>query len=126
MYTAVKKGFTLLEVMVSLLVVAIALTPLVQGAAGQVNNANELRDKTFAQWVAINKVTEWRSRKFISSSPIEGDDMMGRQEWFWIANFIKTENKNIRRVEVSVYKSEENKDRKENAVVRFIAFLTNV
>lgn len=120
------KGFTLLEVMVSLLIVALALTALVKGAAQKVNAANELRDKTFAQWVAVNKVAEWRSRKFISNSTLSGDDMMGKQEWYWIAKFIKTENKNIRRVEVSVYKDEEQKAKKEQPIIRFSAFLSGV
>lgn len=120
------RGFTLLEVMVSLLVVALALTALVKGAAQTVNSANDLRDKTFAQWVAVNKVTEWRSRKFLSNSTITGDDKMGKQDWYWVAKFIKTENKNIRRVEVSVYKDEEKKSNNEQPVIRFSAFLSGV
>ncbi len=120
------KGFTLLEVMAALLIVALALTALVKGAAQKVNNANELRDKTFAQWVAINKVTEWRSRQFISSSTLTGDDMMGKQEWYWVAKFVKTENKSIHRVEVSVYKDEEQKANKEQPVIRFNAFLSGI
>jgi len=117
------KGFTLLEVMVSLLIVALALTALVKGAGQKVNAANDLRDKTFAQWVAVNKVTEWRSQRFISNSQVTGDDMMGKQEWYWVARFIKTENKSIRRVEMSVYKDEAKEGQ---PVVRFNAFLSGI
>ena len=119
------KGFTLLEVMVSLLIVALALTSLVKGAAGNVNNANQLRDKTFTQWVAVNKVNEWRAQRlFPSIGKTTGQQMMGLQEWYWVANVIKTENKDIRRVEVSVYKDEDKKDKNEQPVTRLISFLS--
>ena len=120
------KGFTLLEVMVSLLIVALALTSLVKGAAGKVNNANELRDKTFAQWVAVNKITEWRTLHTLpKSSSAVGEQMMGKQEWFWEAKFKKTGNRNIRRAEISVYKDEEKKDKKETPIIRFITFISS-
>lgn len=119
------KGFTLLEVMVSLLIVALALTSLVKGAAGNVNNANQLRDKTFAQWVAVNKTNEWRAQRlFPPVGKTMGQQMMGKQEWYWVANVITTENKDIRRVEVSVYKDEEKKDKKEQPTIRLISFLS--
>lgn len=120
-------GFTLLEVMVSLLIVALALTALVKGAAGNVNNANELRDKTFAQWVAVNKTNEWRAQRlFPAIGKTAGQQMMGKQEWYWVANVISTENKDIRRVEVSVYKNEEKKDKKEQPIIRLVSFLSQV
>lgn len=118
-------GFTLLEVMVALLIVALALTTLVKGAAEKVNNANYLRNKTFAQWVAINKTSEWRVQKlFPSVGRTSGQQMMGKQQWYWVANTIATEDKNIRRVEVSVFRDEENKNRKKQPLVRLIAFLS--
>ena len=119
------KGFTLLEVMVSLLIVALALTTLVKGAAGNVNNANELRDKTFSQWVAVNKINEWRAQKlFPPVGKTSGQQMMGKEEWYWVAQVINTENKDIRRVEISVYKDEEKKDNKDQFVIRLVSFLS--
>lgn len=118
-------GFTLLEVMVSLLIVALALTSLVKGTAGNVNNANELRAKIFAQWVAINKTNEWRAQKlFPSVGRTSGQQMMGKQEWYWVANVINTENKDIRRVEVSVFKEEEQKEKKDLAIIKLVSFLS--
>jgi len=120
------KGFTLLEVMVSLLIVALALTSLVKGAAGKVNNANELRDKTFAQWVAVNKITEWRALHTLpTSNSAAGEQMMGQQQWFWAAKFIKTDIGSIRKAEISVYKDEEKKDKKEQPIIRFITFISS-
>jgi len=119
-------GFTLLEVMVSLLIVALALTALVKGTGQKVNAANDLRDKTFAQWVAINKITEWRSQKLISSRTLTGDDTMGKQDWYWVATFLKTENKKILRVKMSVFKDEQSKKDKESPTVVLHAFLSKL
>ena len=124
-YNFLNKGFTLLEVMVSLLIVALALTSLVKGAAGNVNNANELRDKTFSQWVAVNKINEWRAQKlFPSVGKTSGQQMMGKEEWYWVAQVISTENNDIRRVEISVYKDEEKKDNKDQSTIRLVSFLS--
>ncbi|VAW91786.1 hypothetical protein MNBD_GAMMA23-126 [hydrothermal vent metagenome] len=118
-------GFTLLEVLVALVIVAFALTALVKGAGGKINNANELRDKTFAQWVAVNKINEWRAQSvFPAISRTTGQKMMGQQEWYWASKVIKTEDKNIRRVELSVYKDEEARNRKLQPVIRLTSFLS--
>ena len=120
------KGFTLLEVMVSLLIVALALTALVKGTAGKVNNANELRDKTFAQWVVVNVITEWRALKTLPTSDrAAGEKMMGKQEWYWKAKFTKTDIGNIRKVEFDVYKDEESRSDKENSIIHFISYISN-
>jgi len=124
-YNFLNKGFTLLEVMVALFFAAIALTALVQRAAENVNNANYLRDKTFSQWVAVNKINEWRVQKlFPPVGKTSGQQMMGKEEWFWVAQVINTENKDIRRVEISVYKDEEKKDNKDQSINRLVSFLS--
>ena len=122
-----QQAFTLLEVMVSLLIVALALTALVKGAAEKVNVANHLRDKTFAQWVAINKLTEWRTMKTLPrTNNASGTQNMGKEEWFWAATFIKTDNKNIFKAEINVFKSEESKDNKAQPLVKLITYISNV
>ncbi len=118
-------GFTLLEVMIALLIVALALMALVKGAGSNVNHANELRDKTFAQWVAVNKINEWRAQKlFPAISRTTGQQMMGKLEWYWASQVFKTEDKNIRRVELSIYKDEEARNTKKQPVIRLISFLS--
>ena len=121
------KGFTLLEVLVALVFVAVVLTGLVKNVGENVNNANELQDKTFAQWVAVNKINEWRLQNlFPAISRTTGEQMMGKQEWYWASQVIKTEDKNIRRVELSVYKDEEARNRKLQPVIRLTSFLSKV
>lgn len=51
------RGFTLVEVMVALAIVAAALPALVTLVLAQVDGAGHIRDKTYAMWVAENQYT---------------------------------------------------------------------
>ena len=54
------RGFTLIEVMVALVIVAIALAAGMKAAAALTDNAGRLRSVTAAQWCAENQLTELR------------------------------------------------------------------
>ena len=54
------RGFTLIEVMVALAVVAIALPALLISLYQQVDSTAYLRDKSIAHMVAANKLVELR------------------------------------------------------------------
>ena len=74
------RGFTLLEVLVALAVVAIALAAGLRAAAAVSDNAERLADVVAAQWCADNQLTEQRLRR---SFPGIGDvdfacDQLGR------------------------------------------------
>ena len=51
-------GFTLIETLVALLVMAISKTAAIQAAALHVATAAHLKDGTFAHWVALNTAAE--------------------------------------------------------------------
>jgi general secretion pathway protein I len=53
-------GFTLVEVLVALVVVALGLAALMVAVQGAARTSGYLRDKTLAQWIALNRITEVR------------------------------------------------------------------
>ena len=53
-------GFTLIEVLVGLLVLALALLALTRTAASQVQNFGALRERTLAGWLAQDVLAETR------------------------------------------------------------------
>ena len=65
-----RRGFTLLEVMVALAVVALALGAGLRAAGVLIDNAQRLGDVMAAQWCADNQLTELRLRR---SFPGVGD-----------------------------------------------------
>ena len=54
------KGFTLIEVMVALSIVALSLTAVAASMVQMIDAANTMRDRTYASWIAQNKITEIR------------------------------------------------------------------
>ena len=55
-----QRGFTLIEVIVALAIVVLSIGALLGAVTSAASNTDYLRDRTFAQWVALNKLTETR------------------------------------------------------------------
>ena len=116
-------GFTLLEVLVALAVLALALGTLIKVGADNANNAAYLRDKTFAHWIAMNRIAELRlEEQWPATGTRRGDSEMGGREWHWEAEISDTSDKAIRRVEVAVFPFEE----RDSPLVLRIGFLPEV
>lgn len=83
------QGFTLVEVMVALLVLALALTALQFRITQHVNNSAYLRDKTVAGWVAQNRLEllrlESRQQNRAISESRSGTERMAGKQWYWQA-----------------------------------------
>lgn len=96
-------GFTLVEVLVALAIVAVALAAGMRAAAGVVEGARRLADVTAAQWCADNQLTALKlSRQF----PGVGDsdfscEQLGR-EYRGTLRTRPTPNPNFRRVDAVV------------------------
>lgn len=102
------KGFTLLEVLVALAIVAVAFSAIA-GLFGNIANTQfELKQKTFAQWVAMNKTNEiYLNGKLLDTGTVVGKEMMAGHQWYWKMKINKTPDKDIRRVELEVRSSED-------------------
>lgn len=53
-------GFTLIETMIALMIVAIALPAMVSLVSIQLESAGSMRDRTYAYWVAQNELTRYQ------------------------------------------------------------------
>ncbi|MEN8170282.1 MAG: type II secretion system minor pseudopilin GspI [Pseudomonadota bacterium] len=115
------RGFTLLEVMVALAVLAIALAAMIKGTADNAANAAYLRDKTLAHWVGMNVVTEQRlAVKWDELGVQRGEEEMARHTWYWQARLNKTFDEDVRRLNVEVRGSD---DRDTSALITLVAFV---
>ena len=88
--SAPAKGFTLVEVMIALAIVAMALPALVLLVVAQIDGAAHIRNKTYGMWVAENELTRLtllnNKDLFPTYKLMEKDsgrtEMMGLQ-WQW-------------------------------------------
>jgi len=113
-------GFTLLEILVALAVVAIALSAIVSEVSNNVKNAAHLRDKTLAHWVAMNQVTEWRtSGDWPAPGVSQGDALMAEHEWHWSMTVSTTEDADVRRMDVEA-RADQNAQRPDASIIAYI------
>ncbi len=115
-------GFTLLEVMVALFVVAIALGGAIKVMGNAAQNTSRLSNKTFAQWVGLNQIAKLKTTKaWPKFDEKKGETEMASRKWKWVQKTIKTEDKNIKRVEVSVTLANDSDPNPFATVVGFLA-----
>ncbi len=96
-------GFTLLEVMVALAVVAIALGAIIKGASDNAATAGWLRDRTLAHFVAMNQVAELQlAQSWPAPGKRHGDVELAHREWRWQAEISATSDDRVRKLELTV------------------------
>lgn len=117
-----QRGFTLIEVLVAMAVLALSL-PVVFKAISEVSlSAIQLQNKTYAQWVALNKVAEMRLQTtWPAIGKSDGDTEMAGQDWHWVMQVESTDDKDVRKLVVSV-NPETDKNNKV-ATIELTAFL---
>lgn len=79
-----QRGFTLVEVLVALVIVALGMSALLETLGSAADTSTWLRDKTFAEWIGFNQLAQTR---LSGSPPAAGTsngelDYAGRH-WRW-------------------------------------------
>ncbi|MCC8998585.1 MAG: type II secretion system minor pseudopilin GspI [Candidatus Contendobacter sp.] len=97
-------GFTLLEVLVALAVLAIAMGAIISAATQSINTVATLRDQTFASWVALNQVNErlLDPKPWPEEGSRTGSAELANRTWRWEARFSKTDDPDLRRLDLTV------------------------
>ena len=97
-------GFTLVEVLVALMVVALALAALMNSVSSSARSSEHLRDKTEAQWIAMNRIAEVRLNVQKFGDPGDkGEIEFANRKWRFDTRYFDTDNPTIRRVVVRVW-----------------------
>jgi general secretion pathway protein I len=99
------RGFTLVEVLVALIVVAMGLAALMVAVSGTARTSGYLRDKTLAQWIAVNRLSDVRlnsNNKFAQNTDTAELNFAGRT-WHYDTKYFDTSIATMKRVVVRVY-----------------------
>lgn len=104
-------GFSLIEVVIALAVLAIALSALIDSAGSATANTAHLQDKTFAHWVAMNQMAEFRlGKEWPKTGVKKGKAEMASREWVWEATTQATAEKSMRRIDIRIRRPGDPKD----------------
>lgn len=119
---SVRRGFTLLEVMVALAIFAVAAIAVTKVGMNFTQSIGQMNDRTFAHFVAMNELTDLE----INGSWPEGTgekvvDEQG-QKWVVSHQVYNTIGENVRRIEIRVALTNDDGQAAGN-VTSIIAFL---
>lgn len=101
------RGFTLIEVMVALMIVAVALPAFLTLVMAQLDGTGAIRDKTLAFWVAENEMTRLQlKRRLVTDYKLPdrdaGEVTLAGLEWRWEMENEATEMDEFRQIEISI------------------------
>ena len=101
-------GFTLLEVLVALTILALALGALIKTAADHTALVSDLDERTQSFLIAENQLHRFQAERLWPEASTRKDrvDQSGRR-WFWQATIETTPDPDLRRVIVEVRSTEE-------------------
>ncbi len=99
-------GFTLIEVLVAIAIVAIGMAAVLESLTASANTVLYLKDKTIAEWVGLNQIATTRLQLQPGQVPMQGNttgdmDYAGRS-WHWRQEVTATQVVGIVRIDVKV------------------------
>ena len=107
-----RRGFTLIEVLVALAIVAVALLAGLRAVGAMAQSAAELKLRLLAQVAAENRIAELRAaRAFPAVGSRTVSCPQGRMPFECVEQTLVTPNPLFRRIEVSVYAGREREHR---------------
>lgn len=102
------RGFTLLEVMVAMAVLALALLALIETGGSSAATLERLRDKSLAQWVAMNTLAEYQlQQEAAKPGTSRGTASMAARDWYWTVTSKTTPDADVLRLEIEVRKEKD-------------------
>ena len=96
-------GMTLIEVMVAILIFAIAGTAIMKTATDHLRNVELLEEITLATWIANNQLTRTHlDNRWPPANNRRGSVEMAGRTWHWQRVVTKTNDDDLRAIEISV------------------------
>jgi general secretion pathway protein I len=97
-------GFTLLEVLVALAILAVTLGAVGRAASSSVQHADAVRERVLADWVAQNRLALHAARgDWLPVGVQNGTEEQAGRQFTWHEEIFATPNPALRRIVVNVY-----------------------
>ncbi|MDG1065231.1 MAG: type II secretion system minor pseudopilin GspI [Luminiphilus sp.] len=119
-----QSGFTLVEVMVALAIVAIAVPALLFALFQQLDGTEYLRNRSIANWVATDRLSELRlvvaKQGALPEGELLGETRLAERDWYWWIEQQATEIPGFIRIEIKV-SIEEDRTQPLHTLTAFVA-----
>ena len=119
-------GFTLIEMLVALAILAIALAAVQRAVSGSLDNAFELKQRLLASWVADNRLAELRALRVLPpTGETRGEETQAGIVFHWHSDISNTPNPYVERVEIRVTTEAAAAAESEHALAVLVGYLVN-
>lgn len=118
-----KSGFTLIEVLIALAVIAVALTALLKAISQNVENTRRIKEKTISHWIAMQGVTmiQLNLLQVDQNQETTQDTTMLNEHWYWRAKVEATPKKNVQKIIIFVSTKKTGPFREELQAFRYVS-----
>jgi len=98
-----RRGFTLLEVMIALLVITLGSAAVINTTTESGWKSAQLKQKTIASWVAQNQIALYRAKRtWNNASSKSGQVEMANATWVYQMKISATDDPALRQIDVDV------------------------
>ena len=86
------------------MVITLSLFAIFESTSSVAWQSTYLKEKAIANWIAQNRIALYRAKKtWSNASNSSGQVSMASVEWDWKMHIAKTENPNVRKIDVEVF-----------------------
>jgi general secretion pathway protein I len=115
-------GFTLIEVVIALAILAVALIAVLRSGAMATQHVGDIQLRLLADWVAQNRIEEHRARRdWLPQGSQSGEATQAGIPFRWEEKISSTPNSQFRRIDIRVFQAAG--PDKDHALAQFTSFL---
>lgn len=98
-------GFTLIEVLLALSILAIALSAMLKASSSTVLGTQRVKEKTFSHLVAMQAISmiQLKLVKLHPGQSIDKQEYLFNQPWFWSATLNRTPIERMDKITIKTY-----------------------
>jgi general secretion pathway protein I len=100
-------GFTLIEVLVALVIVAFGMGAVLTALTSAANNTMQLRERSFAEWVGLNQLSAARLDRAAPAGDKEGESEFAGTRWHWRQQASDMQIPGVKRIVIQVRHADE-------------------
>lgn len=105
MFPLKQKGFTLIEVLIALIILAVAMMAIIMATGASVRNTVHVQNDMQSRWIGLNVINKIQAGILPLPQPSQvetGKSVFLRQNWKWVAGVAQTGATNYERIYVDV------------------------